>query len=76
MDDEANKAYDKRFFRFRVPFKPFKPFKVVSAFLLRIVGVNLQGVGGAEGKMFRTPPLAFTNAGRMTATSQEKSCED
>ena len=52
MDDEANKAYDKRFFRFRIP----SPFKVVSAFVLRIVGVNLQGVGGAEGKMLRTPP--------------------
>ena len=33
MDDEANKAYDKRFFRFRLPFKPFNPFKVVSAFV-------------------------------------------
>ncbi|XP_073258767.1 uncharacterized protein [Porites lutea] len=24
VDDEANKAYDKRFFRFPLPFKPFK----------------------------------------------------
>ena len=48
MDDEANKAYDKRFFRgFRLP---FKPFKFVSAFVLRIVGVNLPGVGGWGGR--------------------------
>lgn len=52
VDDEANKAYDKRLFR-GFP----SPFKVVSAFVLRIVGVNLQGMGGAEGKMLRTPPL-------------------
>ena len=50
MDDEANKAYDKRFFRFRLPFKPFNPFKVVSAFVLRILGVNPQGVGGWGGR--------------------------
>lgn len=49
MDDEANKAYDKRLFRFRFRL-PFKPFKVVSAFVLRIVGVNPQGVGGWGGR--------------------------
>lgn len=54
MDYEANKAYDKRLVG-DFPL-PFKPLKVVSAFVLRIVGVNLQGVGGAEGKMLRTPP--------------------
>ena len=47
MDDEANKAYDKRFFRFPLP---FKPFKFVSAFVLRIVGVNPQGLGGWGGR--------------------------
>lgn len=46
MDDEANKAYDKRLFRFRFRL----PFKVVSAFVLRIVGVNPQGVGGWGGR--------------------------
>lgn len=50
MDDEANKPYNKRRFPFPLSFKG------VSAFVLRIVGVNLQGVGGAEGKMLRTPP--------------------
>ena len=45
MDDEANKAYDKRLFRLA-----FKPFEVVSAFVLRIVGVNPQGVGGWGGR--------------------------
>jgi len=45
MDDEANKAYDKRLFRF-----PFRLPEVVSAFVLRILGVNPQGVGGWGGR--------------------------